>query len=71
MESKIKCIFVAKEIMFHVEEHKLHAEKLMFQAENYKFPVREHKNKRMAETFVRQTGKKSRTERKEKQGRKK
>ena len=51
--------------MFHVEEHKLHAEKLMFQAEKYKFPVLEHKNKHMAETFVRQTGKKSRTERKE------
>jgi hypothetical protein len=62
---------VAKEIMFHVEKHKLHAEKLMFQGEKYKFPVLEHKNKRMAETFVRQTGKKSRTKRKEKQGRKK
>ena len=49
--------------MFPVEKHKLHAEKLMFQAEKYKFPVREHKNKRMAETFVRQTGKKSRAER--------
>lgn len=32
---------------------------------NLLFPAWEHKNKRMAETFVRQTGKKSRTERKE------
>ena len=63
VDSNIKCILVAQEIIFPDVEYKFHALKHMFLRLKYKFHVRKHKNYCIEETFVRQSGNKSRTDR--------